>query len=602
MESVRAVEQLISSVMSPRYTNNQAAFLAYFIVGTITKKRMKTITQKVSPYNKDFSTIKTKSTFMNNKKAYTQKPDKKDLTRVPKDLVQNQYLVADRDTIWCVDSTFIAAGSLILIVDLATRLIVGHCFLHGSKHNEFNTQDVVELLQRCLKARQITEQSQLIIHSDRGRQFVNEHFAFVCKQAGIKQSVNDKPTNNQVIESLNGNIKKLIRLKIDPTIETKQFRPGTFRDPLRKLNTYEATEIDKIITFAIDSHNNSISAYNQKLSPFEFDNALFDSQIERPPISATRNDQSQDALLIQDFRNQVTVDYAQNWALFFADWQKKHDIQFEQAKRERAQLYEQNRMLIAKIEQQSEQIEELLGFQRALAHKEAKWTEFKEKRANAKKATPRDTISPEEFDSLIKGILFDGPKAARVKVALTLLYLTGLRVANLLVFTVRHLKDLTENLATPIQISKKGGVRKIVLGREAKKWFSNIEPEMILLTHNKSQADFLFCNKKGSLISRQRFTEQLNDTLKLFTTQTGKELKTHSFRITLITELLQTFPIQEVQKIIGHRDIKTTEVYNRNFLSERDYYKAVQFVYKKRAAALVRPAPALCATHPPTVR
>jgi hypothetical protein len=74
-----------------------------------------------------------------------------------------------------------------------------------------------------------------------------------------------------------------------------------------------------------------------------------------------------DALIIQE----VTVDYASSWAKFFADWQKKHDLQFEQAKRERAQLYEQNRVLLAKIDQQSQQIEELLGYQRSLAQKEA---------------------------------------------------------------------------------------------------------------------------------------------------------------------------------------------------------------------------------------
>ncbi len=52
----------------------------------------------------------------------------------------------------------------------------------------------------------------------------------------------------------------------------------------------------------------------------------------------------------------------------------------------------------------------------------------------------------------MKSILFDGLKAARVKVAFTLLYLTGLRVANLLVLTVRHFKELTQSLATCISL------------------------------------------------------------------------------------------------------------------------------------------------------
>jgi site-specific recombinase XerD len=64
--------------------------------------------------------------------------------------------------------------------------------------------------------------------------------------------------------------------------------------------------------------------------------------------------------------------------------------------------------------------------------------------------------------------------------------------------------------------------------------------------------------------------------------QTGKRFYTHSFRVALVTELLQTQPIQNVKHIIGHKDIRTTEIYNINFMGERELRKAMQHVYRGR--------------------
>ena len=61
-------------------------------------------------------------------------------------------------------------------------------------------------------------------------------------------------------------------------------------------------------------------------------------------------------------------------------------------------------------------------------------------------------------------------------------------------------------------------------------------------------------------------------------------LRTHSFRATIITELLETTPIQVVKDIIGHRSIKTTVQYNRNKVTEQQLYKVLNNIDKTRAA------------------
>jgi site-specific recombinase XerD len=85
--------------------------------------------------------------------------------------------------------------------------------------------------------------------------------------------------------------------------------------------------------------------------------------------------------------------------------------------------------------------------------------------------------------------------------------------------------------------------------------------------------------------SLQRFQRKAK-ALKNFVGHSGKQLKSHSFRISLITDLLRDNTLQEVRSIIGHQDIRTTDMYNRRFMSERECYNALQHLAKKRAKAI----------------
>ena len=201
-----------------------------------------------------------------------------------------------------------------------------------------------------------------------------------------------------------------------------------------------------MIQFAIDKQNNADNNLNQTLSLFEFDNALFDSKALKPKVISSKNDNSENALIVQEYRDQVTLEYAGSWVEFFQDWKQKQDIQFEAAKRERRPKKIRARsgprpfyrMVISKIEQQSLKIEEMLKFQRIQQEKEEAKALRRAKRSKATKQLPRDAMTPDEFRQIMQNGEGHTLKSARLRVAFTLLYLTGLRVSNLLVFTINR--------------------------------------------------------------------------------------------------------------------------------------------------------------------
>nr|YP_006234286.1 hypothetical protein HusqMp44 [Phlegmariurus squarrosus]AEV55752.1 hypothetical protein HusqMp44 [Phlegmariurus squarrosus] len=136
--------------------------------------------------------------------------------------------------------------------------------------------------------------------------------------------MNEKPFNNQVIESINIHLKDAIRLRVYLAASVEKVKSGSFADPLRKLVSYEKEKILCVIKFAIEGHNNKAQAFNQQLSPYEFDNPLFDAKDKPPYVHNARNDKSVEAQLVQEYRDKVTLQYAGSWVEFFGSWKKGH--------------------------------------------------------------------------------------------------------------------------------------------------------------------------------------------------------------------------------------------------------------------------------------
>lgn len=170
--------------------------------------------------------------------------------------------------------------------------------------------------------------------------------------------------------------------------------------------------------------------------------------------------------------------------------------------------------------------------------------------------------------------LMDGPdvqsdKGIRDKAMLELLYATGIRVSELI-----SLKTADMNLAMEYVVChEKSKDRIIPFGSAAKNalvtYLEKTREHML----NDSESEYLFVNCSGKPMSRQGFWKLI----KYYAEKAGieKEITPHTFRHSFAAHLLENgADVQSVQKMMGHADVSTTQMYvEMQSGNVRDVYK-----------------------------
>lgn len=152
---------------------------------------------------------------------------------------------------------------------------------------------------------------------------------------------------------------------------------------------------------------------------------------------------------------------------------------------------------------------------------------------------------------------FQGGTRLRDSAMLELLYSSGLRVSEL---TSIKLGDIQFD-AGFIRVLGKGSKERVVPvnGRamESIKHFVSEERQVIL---KKRQSPYLFVTRRGGAMTRQRFWQ----TMKAVGKRAGIELSPHTIRHCFATHLLEGgADLRSVQKMLGHADISTTQIYTK---------------------------------------
>ncbi len=168
-----------------------------------------------------------------------------------------------------------------------------------------------------------------------------------------------------------------------------------------------------------------------------------------------------------------------------------------------------------------------------------------------------EILSLKEIEQILEQPDLQTPLGMRDRAMLEMLYATGMRVSEL-----THLPTHQLNLEGGyVLLYGKGSKERIVpLGSEAMKWVAlYLQGARRTLSKGKESA-FLFVNRSGRGMSRQRFWKNLKNYAK----KAGlhKRITPHLLRHSFASHLLERgADLRSVQMMLGHVDISTTQIY-----------------------------------------
>ena len=191
----------------------------------------------------------------------------------------------------------------------------------------------------------------------------------------------------------------------------------------------------------------------------------------------------------------------------------------------------------------------------------------KEARANRKRLPKRDPMTAEIYKELIKEV--EGPTYlhVRLRLALCLLVVTGLRINELLNIKVSQLKTLTQESWIAIDRSKRGpSNHKAFLTKEGKKIIQDRKKDFQFILLIKEPDAYVFTSESNHYqkLRREAITKDVNKVMRSVSKQLPGQsnVTSHSFRIGYITQLWKdSKDIEFVKQSIGHRTLDTTSAY-----------------------------------------
>ena len=164
----------------------------------------------------------------------------------------------------------------------------------------------------------------------------------------------------------------------------------------------------------------------------------------------------------------------------------------------------------------------------------------------------------ENFNNLQDGTLEKKNKSLRTLAVLEILYSTGMRISELLSLPLSDFINITDKL----QVKGKGGVYRVVAFNK-----KSLDIISLWLKHRSFSKVFvnnkyMFPGKNGNnFITRQALYKDIVDLSKSIGLE-KEDVSPHKIRHSFATHLLNRgADLRSLQKLLGHADISTTEIY-----------------------------------------
>ena len=205
----------------------------------------------------------------------------------------------------------------------------------------------------------------------------------------------------------------------------------------------------------------------------------------------------------------------------------------------------------------------------------------KQARANRKRLPKREPMTAEIYKKLLQAA--EGPAYidVRLRIAICLLTITGIRINELLPLKVYQLQTLVEEGWIAIDRSKRGPTNhKAFLTKEGKKLVKDRQKDFQFIFLMKEPDCYVFTNESNhsKTLTRETITKAVNLVTRTVSEEISSKpnITSHSFRIGYITQLWKdSKDIEFVKQTIGHRNLDTTSAYVKK-LSDQERQKRIE--------------------------
>lgn len=174
------------------------------------------------------------------------------------------------------------------------------------------------------------------------------------------------------------------------------------------------------------------------------------------------------------------------------------------------------------------------------------------------------TLSEKDVDALLVAAQqWPDKEGLRISAMLEILYASGLRVSELVSLPLADVRRALNMIRPSLVIKGKGGKERVVLlnqkALESIKAYMNVRSEF--LSAKKESPYFFPSSSAQGFITRQRFGQLIKD-LAVRAHVDPRKISPHTIRHAFATHLLNHgVDLLSLQKLLGHADIATTQIY-----------------------------------------
>lgn len=518
-------------------------------------------------------------------------------------LLENRYVTDG--VIFTVDETiFNEETRLFLVISLNTRAILGYIQTPYCIDEHL----LIELYTKILDDYEF-QSTPCFIHSDMEPSFNSEKVSKFLESNGIYLSSTLGGKNqNQLSESLNNRVKYIVTQNMLKDTNSKGYRefaqtlPAKYRFNLGKHFKCTDKEFRKLLfesKFFKDNRQSVIYDAIKEYNRTDFIEGItreqaqyYDRFVKGRDINNTRLIRSDDFMskLVEkdniDTIKQVKTKISEILESDFDSEEKianilgvvveKQDTTLEYLQKGFIGMHIQNVELQEKLDSIQEELKVVTEELQEKNRIEQIIIQRREKRKNRKRAPLREPITEQIYEFIIQEAEQKFRQTycgARLRLALALLAITGVRVSELLKLKISDIETLFQHKWIAVDRAKRGpSSHKAYLTRKGARILKQRSRDFEIILYSKDSSSYVFTQEHVyEPLTREAFTRTINE----FLTQCSDLLpnkpyiKSHSFRAGFITELWRnTGDIEFVRQAIGHAKLDTTSRYVQNLSPE----------------------------------